>query len=899
MASEVAAAPAAQSQQIDTTMEALPGSPSVSEPQLNGLSTSDEVAANAAGFEGNATVSQSEVDVSMKQSTSPAVDSNPAGPTPVDEVAPGIQPVADFVPKEATNISHPTPPPDEPLETVVADVDVEMSNTESTPAQPLPSEAVPQSEQSLVRPREEDGDDGADEPAAKRTRVDEDAAMPDETVAPLQDPLPALAEATEQETAEPPVLDSVAESVPSVIDALSNANVESTSVDAPEPNGVLDEAPDGPTQAVTSSASDPQSESIQTEAQPMDAPTEAMEVSQSDAADGGTQEVDAEPVATSSDTQAQPVNATGPAPASSAAAVADAPQHNNEPITPAQKSHLVERMKNLKKAKYSVPFLRPVDTVALNIPNYFDIIQTPMDLGTLDRKLKSDEYKSIQEFVDDFKLIVNNTRRFNGESHAVTYLAMNMQAYFDNMVQKIPSSSVQLPPKSNKKGSPAIGQEPKRREPRAAAVAAPPPPPRAASPKEPFALQSDGTPQIRRASSNARPARTIKPPQREIPYAKPKRKEHQVEMKFSEHVLDEIRGPKNGKYNHVFQMPVDPVALNIPNYRSIIKQPMDLGTMSQKMKSGQYGTANEVKKDFDLMVRNCLIFNPPGNPVRDLGIALQREFEVLWATKEKWEKKNAPASTRASSASADESDEDEEEEAPEGSDPKTIAALQQQIAAMQSTLQAMSGGGAPAKSSSKSKSKKSGSKKAGGSAPAPKAIKTERKPKRQRLITYEEKDEISKAVEDMDDLQIQGLTAIITSECPKYQNMEEMELEIDDLPNDVQLKLLKYVRDIFGGPTRKKSTTRDYSPDDVAAQDDDDFEPRVKSSGGGAAGKKRKKHAPMNKAQQEEQLARLQEKMQEFSRGVSSASGSPQASGYDAKAEPESSGDEAESSEEE
>ncbi|RYH15219.1 MAG: hypothetical protein EON54_28825, partial [Alcaligenaceae bacterium] len=81
------------------------------------------------------------------------------------------------------------------------------------------------------------------------------------------------------------------------------------------------------------------------------------------------------------------------------------------------------------------------------------------------------------------------------------------------------------------------------------------------------------------------------------------------------------------RVNHVFLLPVDPVALNIPHYRQIIKQPMDLGTMTQKLKQGQYGKAIEVRKDFDLMIENCLLFNPVGNPVRDLGIELKREFD--------------------------------------------------------------------------------------------------------------------------------------------------------------------------------------------------------------------------------------------------------------------------------
>ena len=590
-------------------------------------------------------------------------------------------------------------------------------------------------------------------------------------------------------------------------------------------------------------------------------------------------------------------------------------------MTAYQKSSLLEKMKNLKKTKHSSAFLRPVDFVALNIPSYPEIIKNPMDLGTMENKLKSDEYASVQDLVNDFDLIIANVHQFNGPNHTITHAGNNMKAYFDRMIAQVPSPDAQQPaPKSQKKRSPSVAQEPKRRESRAAAApAAAQAAPQAPSPlqQEAFALQSDGTPQIRRASSNVRPARAIKPPQnREIAYSKPRRKEHLLELRFAEHVLDEIRGAKLSSLNHVFQLPVDPVALNIPNYRQVIKHPMDLSTMVQKMKSGQYGTANEFKKDFDLMIKNCLLFNPVGNPVRDLAIGLQREFENLWADKNKWEKRNAPASTRASSASAEGDSDDEEEEEETGGGgggaDDTVAALKKQIAAMQSTLESLSGGGGggPAgKSSNKAPKaqKKGGNKKAGGasSAPAPKPAAKPTKPKRERMITYEEKDEISKAVERMDEKQISKLTEIITRECPKYRDMEEMELEIDDLPNGVQLMLLRYVREIFGNPNRKKSAAaaRDYSPDDVAAQDDDDFEPRSRggAGGGGGAGKKRKKHAPMTKTQQEEQLRALQGKLQEFSNAATSGSESPTASSFNQQnAQAESSGDEeSEESEEE
>lgn len=916
MASEVAQAPHAPNQQHEDAMDALPESTTYAESRVNGVSGSDEAVANASGFSGNATLPATSLDVSAKaQPISSVPDIDPAGPTPVDDVAPGIQPIADFIPKDASNLSHPTPPPDEPLSTGAADVEMEMADAQSDVPPPATSEgATPsQPDQSLVRPRE---DDDEDEPAAKRTRVDDDVIIPQDAVALAasdapeptnevihaggDEPVKSATDAAEVAPADDVDLDAETEAVEAeLVEAEAMADVVPESSAASVPLSSAEEAP-----------ADVKVEATQQEIQPSDATAQPTEPAKSEPTLPET-ELDVKPEGTLAEMQADVPPASAAAPAEGATV-----QVSTAPMTSYQKASLVEKMKNLKKTKHSIAFLRPVDYVTLNIPTYPEIIKQPMDLGTMDKKLKNNEYGSVQDFVDDFRLIIANVRRFNGDQHTITQAGLNMEAYFNRMLESVPSADEQAPPpKAQKKRSPSISQEPKRREARAAAAPPAPPAPapaQAASPaqQQAFALQSDGTPQIRRASSNVRPARAIKPPQnREIPYAKPKRKEHLLELKFAESVLDDIRGPKFGQLNHVFQHPVDPVALNIPNYHHVIKHPMDLSTMVQKMRSGQYGTANEVKKDFDLMIKNCVTFNPVGNPVRDLAVALQREFEALWADKSKWEKKNAPASTRASSASAEGESDEEEDEEEGGDDPKdsTVAELKKQIAAMQSTLESLSGGGAAGKASSKpaKPSKKPPSKKAGGmpAASSSKAAPKSAKPKRERMITYEEKDEISKAVEQMNEKQIGKLTEIITRECPKYRDMEEMELEIDDLPNAVQLMLLRYVREIFGNPNRKKSAARDYSPDDVAAQDDDDFEPKSRAAGGGAGGRggKRKKHAPMSKSQQEEQLRALQGKLQEFSNAATSGSESPAASNYNQQnAQAESSGDEeSEESEEE
>ena len=812
--------------------------------------------------------------VNTKEASPAPPDPNPAGPTPIDDVASGIQPIADFIPKDAANLSHPTPPPDEPLTSGAADVDTEMANVDSETSSPPSGLKQVQPKLSLVRPRE---DDGEDEPAAKRSKVAE------ESTADLDVPVTAQVDAAGGEdvfapdtTALPdPVMEPAGEPAadPSV-EVISQKVIEPATESLPQPS-------------VEPSSAETKVDATQPETQSSDAHEESVE-------GGGTVVAVAETPAEAKPAETQETAESQPQPDAVAGPVA-APVYSTEPMTSLQKTVLMEKMKNLKKTKNSISFLKPVDPVALNIPSYPEIVKNPMDLGTMDVKLRDGQYGSVQDFANDFDLIIGNVRRFNGDAHPVTQAGMAMEAYFRRVMENVPSADMPAPAKVEKKRSPSISREkPPRRESRAAAAAVP----AAGSPTErPFALQSDGTPEIRRQSSNVRPARAIKPPQnREIPYAKPKRREHQLELRFCEHILDEIRGQKYAQWNHVFQVPVDPVALNIPHYRQVIKQPMDLSTIAQKMRNGQYGTAIEFKKDFDLMMRNCLTFNPAPHPVRDLGVQLARAFEALWADKDKWERNNQRVSNRASSASADESAAEEEDDEDDAEDDKTatIRALQKQLADMQNALSGL-GGDKPAKAK-KAKSSKAGPKKASlPSAPAKSksAAKPSTRPKKPRQVTYDEKQEISDAVAKMSDAQIQGLTSIITKNCAKYRDMEDMELEIDDLPNEVQIMLLEYVRRIFGRP---KKTARDPSPDDAAALDDDDFEPEKGGRGG-----KRKKHRPMGKKEQQDTIDSIQAKLAQFDKVATSGSESPTHSSFNnANAQAESSGDEeSEESEEE
>ncbi|OAX38990.1 Bromodomain-containing protein [Rhizopogon vinicolor AM-OR11-026] len=103
--------------------------------------------------------------------------------------------------------------------------------------------------------------------------------------------------------------------------------------------------------------------------------------------------------------------------------------------------------------------------------------------------------------------------------------------------------------------------------------------------------------------------------------------------------LSTIRSLKKLKDASAFLRPVDPVVLNVPHYPSIIKNPMDLGTIERKLMSSnpakpdlnpnnpRYYTAEEFVLDVRLVFSNCLTFNGPDHVISQAGKHVETVFD--------------------------------------------------------------------------------------------------------------------------------------------------------------------------------------------------------------------------------------------------------------------------------
>lgn len=539
------------------------------------------------------------------------------------------------------------------------------------------------------------------------------------------------------------------------------------------------------------------------------------------------------------------------------------------PMTSLQQKELTKMHMSLKRLKDAIPFTKPVDPVALNIPTYFDVIERPMDLGTMETKIKAQQYPSIAAYVTDFEQIVANTRKFNGEAHAVTQNAYNLMAWFEKTLKAIPGPEQVEPARADKKkkaASPAPSKPlPARRESRSSL------PGSARSPTTPgqaFGMNpATGTPIIRRDSTLAsdRPKREIQaPPPRDLPYAtaKPQRKKFQTELKFCRKVLSELLKPKYTAMTWPFLRPVDPVAENLPTYHKIVKSPMDLGTVSTKLDSGQYENAKEFEIDMRLIVKNCCLFNPPETLHHRLAKDLERELDREWSTKRQWVQDHEPASLPQSAAVSSDEEEEEEEEVDEVDEKQAaIAQIQKQMMELSNQLAKVSSEpnsapktkkGSATKSSAKPLKKRASS----SSAPVvPKALPKKAKlGKKNKEYPEDRKTALGEMVEMLPEkYMMSALTMVKERFLPELQDEDEIEIEIQKIPSDILWDLQAICDKAFPKKTQPKPARAKIS----AAQEE-----TVPS---------KKKHKPMTKATQDQRIAEIQNTLSGYQQSRNSA----------------------------
>ncbi|ONK71144.1 uncharacterized protein A4U43_C04F5160 [Asparagus officinalis] len=125
-------------------------------------------------------------------------------------------------------------------------------------------------------------------------------------------------------------------------------------------------------------------------------------------------------------------------------------------------------LKNLMTHRYGWVFNTPVDVVKLKIPDYFNIIKHPMDLGSVKKKLTSGSYSSLWAFASDVRLTFTNAMTYNPPGNDVHIMADALKNIFEKKWRPIGEklASVEEIIKRDKQATKSESQSlPKKRKP--------------------------------------------------------------------------------------------------------------------------------------------------------------------------------------------------------------------------------------------------------------------------------------------------------------------------------------------------------------------------------------------------------------------------------------------------
>ncbi|KNC29730.1 hypothetical protein FF38_05210 [Lucilia cuprina] len=241
----------------------------------------------------------------------------------------------------------------------------------------------------------------------------------------------------------------------------------------------------------------------------------------------------------------------------------NAPKVQRMTITPYMKKKVLALHKYL--LDFSLGTRKPIDLFMEKpprkiYPDYYDIIQNPIDMNTIEHNIRADKYRDVEDVVADYRLMFANCRQYNEEGSNI---------YEDaNILEKALNEKLKEFPGLNEIRKP---------------------------------LQKLNKPGRRRANA--------------VPMS-------DKLWQFYETIRD-YQEPK-GKRQLSLIFTKLPSKTEYPDYYDIIKEPMDMERILNKLKQSLYETIDELAADFLLMLENACKYNEPDSQIYKDALVLQQ-----------------------------------------------------------------------------------------------------------------------------------------------------------------------------------------------------------------------------------------------------------------------------------
>jgi len=100
----------------------------------------------------------------------------------------------------------------------------------------------------------------------------------------------------------------------------------------------------------------------------------------------------------------------------------------------------------LNESNDSFDFREPVDWKGMGLTDYLEVVKYPMDLSTLQRKMKGEHYTKVEDVLDDVQLIWDNCKAYNPDNSWIHSVAEKLERSFKKMVRNyFPDLNIALP----------------------------------------------------------------------------------------------------------------------------------------------------------------------------------------------------------------------------------------------------------------------------------------------------------------------------------------------------------------------------------------------------------------------------------------------------------------------
>jgi len=97
---------------------------------------------------------------------------------------------------------------------------------------------------------------------------------------------------------------------------------------------------------------------------------------------------------------------------------------------------LKEIIQLIQQQPHAYPFMQPVRVT--DAPDYYEIINQPMDFRTISKKINTYQYLSLPQFYNDLNLLVDNCRKYNQGTRSAYLIdwAIELQNFFLEEIRK-------------------------------------------------------------------------------------------------------------------------------------------------------------------------------------------------------------------------------------------------------------------------------------------------------------------------------------------------------------------------------------------------------------------------------------------------------------------------------